>query len=122
MIVHASIDFFSIGEILMSHASNVYVCSGPEDEHAYDVIPVMPRSGKLDVPCDTCHGHGQWNQEIDLISGRSKRVICGHCEGRGWLETGDDMIAYADIILGPHGSPMWVTKYRYNICLYKPGT
>lgn len=94
------------------HRSIIHECSGPDDRHAFDVIPEMARSGKLDEKCPTCLGHGQWNREIDLVSQRSKRVICGHCNGLGWIETGDDLVAVPDIILSPRGHPMWVTKYR----------
>ncbi len=93
------------------HQSFIHTCSGPEDEHAYDVIPVCARTGNLDKQCPTCHGHGQWNGEIDLVSFRSKRVICGHCDGSGWIETGDDLVAHHDIILSPEGKPKWILRY-----------
>jgi predicted SprT family Zn-dependent metalloprotease len=94
------------------HKQFIHQCTGPEDPHAYDVIPEMIRTGNLDERCPTCHGHGQWNREIDLASQRSKREICGHCNGLGWIETGDDLVAVPDIIMSPQGYPMWITKYR----------
>lgn len=97
---------------MSKHQSLVHKCDGPNDQHAFDIIPECPRTGNLDVVCPTCKGHGQWNSEIDLISMRSKRIICGHCDGLGWIETGADLIAVPDIILSPSGYPMWITRYK----------
>jgi len=95
----------------MAHASNIVYPSGPEDDHAFDIIPLCPRNGALDAPCPTCKQHGQWNTEIDLVSFRSKRVMCYQCYGHGWIETGDDPVAYPDIIMTPEGYPKWITRY-----------
>jgi hypothetical protein len=95
----------------MKHPSKLHICSGPEDTHAFDLIPKKLCSGKLDEPCLTCNQHGQWNVEIDLVSLRSKRTICNDCSGFGWVETGDDMIEFDDIIL-VNGKPAWVKSYR----------
>jgi hypothetical protein len=58
-----------------------------------------------------CHGHGQWNAEIDLVSFRSKRTICDRCDGTGWIETGSDPVARADIVMTPEGYPQWVVAF-----------
>lgn len=95
----------------MPHASTIVTCQGPESPHAFDIVPLQPRNGTLDVPCPVCHGHGQWNAEIDLVSFRCKRTICDHCHGAGWVETDDDPVAFLDIERAPGGSPRWVTRY-----------
>ncbi len=43
-------------------------------------------------------------------SQRSKRSLCHKCDGRGWIETGDDMVPSPDIELSEDGYPMWVTR------------
>ena len=95
----------------MSHASNIVLCDGPDSPHAFDIIPLQPRNGTLDAECPVCKGRGQWNSEIDLVSFRCKRVICGRCYGAGWVETGSDPIALPDIELSPGGYPQWVVRY-----------
>ena len=60
--------------------------------------------------CPVCAGHGQWNSEVDLVSQRSRRCLCPKCDGRGWIETGDDMVPSPDIALSQDGYPMWVTR------------
>ncbi len=95
----------------MPHASNIVHCSGPDDPHALDIVPLQPRNGALDAQCPMCHGHGQWNTEIDLVSFRCKRAICPRCLGAGWVETGNDPVGYPDIELTPEGYPRWVTRY-----------
>jgi hypothetical protein len=94
----------------MPHASNTVTCSGPESPHAFDNIPLCPRNGSLDAVCPVCKGHGQWNDQIDLVSFRCSRTICDCCHGMGWIETGDDPDAVPDIVLSPEGYPMWVTQ------------
>lgn len=94
----------------MAHEQRLVTCSGPEDPHALDGIPLQPRTGELDKRCPKCRGHGQWNREIDLASHRSKRCLCDKCDGRGWIETGDDPVPSHDIALSPEGRPQWVTK------------
>lgn len=94
----------------MAHEKRIVTCSGPDDPHAFDCIPLRPRTGALDRVCPLCHGHGQWNAEFDLASLRSKRVICPKCDGRGWIETGDDLVPSDDIVLGPDGAPRWITR------------
>jgi hypothetical protein len=94
----------------MSHPSRIVTCSGPSDPHAFDGIPLQPRVGDLDALCPECAGRGQWNREIDLINQRSKRHVCGVCDGRGWIETGDDMVASHDVVMSPEGYPQWVTR------------
>ncbi len=96
----------------MAHEKRIIHCNGPHDPHALHGIPLQPCTGDLDSPCPDCSGHGQWNIEIDLISQRSKRAFCVGCGGRGWIETGDDMIASPDVELSPEGHPMWVVKHR----------
>lgn len=95
----------------MTHASNIVYCDGPDSPHAFDVISLKPRNGMLDALCPVCHGYGEWNVEIDLVSFRSKRVACDRCLGAGWIETGDDPVAFPDIQLSPEGKPAWVTNY-----------
>jgi len=95
----------------MPHASEMVYCTGPESPHAFDIIPLQPRNGTLDALCPVCEGHGQWNTEIDLVSFRCKRAICGRCYGLGWVETGDDPIGLPDIELSAEGNPKWVTRY-----------
>lgn len=94
----------------MAHSSNVIHPAGPDSPHAFDNIPLHPRNGTLDAPCPVCKGHGQWNAQIDLISFRCQRTICGHCLGSGWIETGTDPIAVTDIVLRD-GAPQWITRY-----------
>lgn len=95
----------------MPHDSRTVTCSGPHDPHAFDGIPTITRSGELDRICPRCHGHGQWNAEIDLASQRSKRCLCDKCDGRGWIETGDDLVPSPDIELASDGTPRWTTRY-----------
>ncbi|TPG13206.1 hypothetical protein [Sphingomonas oligophenolica] len=95
----------------MPHASNIVHCDGPDSPHAFDIIPLRPRNGSLDARCPICHGHGQWNTEIDLVSFRCKRAICDHCYGAGWVETGDDPIGFPDIVTTPEGYPKWIVRY-----------
>lgn len=95
----------------MPHASNTVYCAGPDSPHAFDIIPLQPRNGSLDARCPQCHGYGQWNTEIDLISFRCKRAICDRCYGAGWIETGSDPIALPDIVLTPEGYPQWTVRY-----------
>ncbi len=95
----------------MAHASKIVHCSGPDDPHALDHIPVRPRHGALDVKCPVCHGHGAWNTEIDLISHRSKRACCANCHGSGWIEIGDDPVALHQITMSEEGYPKWGTRH-----------
>lgn len=95
----------------MSHPSRIVTCSGPHDPHALDGIPVQPRTGDLDRACPVCLGHGQWNREFDLVSQRSKRCLCGKCDGRGWIETGDDPVPSPDIERSADGQPRWFVRY-----------
>jgi hypothetical protein len=95
----------------MAHASNIVHPSGPDEPHAFDIIPLKPRNGSLDAECPVCHGHGEWNSEIDLVSFRCKRAICERCLGAGWVETGRDPVGVPDIELSPKGTPEWVTRY-----------
>jgi hypothetical protein len=95
----------------MPHASDIVYPSGPDSQHAFDNVPLQPRNGTLDAPCPLCKGHGQWNSEIDLVSFRCQRVICDHCLGEGWIETGVDPIAIFDIVMTPEGNPKWITRY-----------
>ncbi|MDY7523282.1 hypothetical protein [Sphingomonas sp. 10B4] len=94
----------------MPHASQIVECTGPESPHAFDIIPLQPRNGALDAACPVCKGHGQWNLEIDLVSFRSKRAICNHCQGAGWVETGDDPHGVPDIERDAAGHPRWYTR------------
>ena len=95
----------------MPHASTMVYPAGPDSPHAFDNVPLHPRNGTLDARCPLCRGHGQWNAEIDLVSFRCKRTICGVCLGSGWIETGTDPIAISDIVRGERGEPRWVTRY-----------
>jgi hypothetical protein len=94
----------------MKHASIIVTCEGPDAPHAFDVIPEAVRKGNLDEKCPTCKGHGQWNRELDLVSLRSKRAICDHCGGAGWIETGNDPVLYPDIVMTPEGYPKWILR------------
>lgn len=94
----------------MAHETRIVTCATPLDPHAFDGIPMRHRTGDLDKPCPVCSGHGQWNVEYDLASQRSKRHICEKCEGRGWIETGDDLVPSHDIEMAPEGYPRWVTR------------
>jgi len=94
----------------VAHETRIVQCAGPLDPHATDGIPLCPRRGELDEMCDVCGGRGQWNREIDLVSHRSKRTVCPRCEGRGWIETGDDLIRTDDIELSREGRPQWVVR------------
>jgi DnaJ-class molecular chaperone len=94
----------------MAHEKRIVTCTSAADPHALHGIPVQPRRGDLDALCPTCAGHGQWNTEIDLASQRCKRAYCGTCDGNGWVETGDDMLASHDIVMSEDGYPMWVTR------------
>ena len=95
----------------MAHPSKIVTCSGPGDPHALDGISLQPRSGALGRACPPCAGHGQWNAEYDLASQRSKRCLCPKCDGRGWIETGDDPVPAPDVTLSEQGRPQWVTRY-----------
>ena len=95
----------------VAHASHVVHCDGPDDPHAFDLVPLQPRNGTLDAMCPICAGHGQWNAEIDLVSFRCKRAICGHCYGAGWVETGEDPVGVPDVVMAPDGHPKWVTRF-----------
>lgn len=94
----------------MPHASTIVHCAGPDDPHAFDIIPLQPRNGTLDARCPICKGYGQWNTEIDLVSFRCKRAVCDHCHGAGWVETGEDPVSLPDIVLAPEGYPKWITR------------
>lgn len=94
----------------MAHESRIVTCTGPADAHAFDGIPLQPRSGDLDRACPLCLGHGEWNAELDLASQRSRRCLCPKCDGRGWIETGDDLVPSPDIERGADGEPRWVTR------------
>jgi hypothetical protein len=94
----------------VSHEKRIVHCSGPDAPHAFDGISVHPRHGALDARCPRCAGFGQWNTEIDLASHRSKRHTCEKCDGRGWIETGDDLVPSHDIEMSADGYPMWVTR------------
>ncbi|WP_242182478.1 hypothetical protein [Sphingomonas sp. CARO-RG-8B-R24-01] len=94
----------------MPHASDIVYCDGPDSPHAFDIIPLQQRNGMLDAHCPICHGYGQWNTEIDLVSFRCKRAICDHCHGAGWVETGNDPIEVPDIVLAPEGYPKWIMR------------
>lgn len=95
----------------MSHASRIVHCSGPHDPHALDGISLRNRTGELDKICPLCGGYGQWNSQIDLASQRSMRVCCPKCEGRGWIETGDDPVPSNEIVMSPDGHPVWSVRY-----------
>ena len=95
----------------MPHASNIIVCDGPDSPHAFDIIPLQPRNGTLDAECPVCKGYGQWNSEIDLVSFRCKRAICGRCHGAGWIETGTDPLGLPDIVLNAEGHPQWIVRH-----------
>lgn len=94
----------------MAHPSNIVHCTGPADPHALHGISMRPRTGDLDARCPHCGGYGQWNTQIDLVSQRCIRHACEKCDGRGWIETGDDMVPSHDIALSPDGQPMWVVR------------
>jgi hypothetical protein len=94
----------------VSHEKRIVICTGPDAPHALDGISVLPRHGDLDARCPLCAGYGQWNREIDLVSQRSKRHVCEKCDGRGWIETGDDLVPSNDIIMSAEGYPIWVTR------------
>jgi len=94
----------------MAHEQRIVTCTGPHDPHALDGIAARPRTGLLDMRCPLCAGHGQWNREIDLASLRSKRHICPKCDGRGWIETGDDLVPSPDITLSADGHAQWVVR------------
>jgi len=95
----------------MPHEERIVTCSAPGDPHALDGIPVQPRTGDLDRQCPKCLGRGQWNSEIDLVSQRSKRCVCDKCDGRGWIETGDDPVPSDDIAKSPDGYPQWMVRF-----------
>jgi hypothetical protein len=94
----------------VSHETRIVHCSGPLDLHAFQGISVLPRDGDLDALCPLCAGHGQWNDEIDLTSQRSRRHVCETCDGRGWIETGDDLVSAHDVVMSVEGYPQWVTR------------
>lgn len=95
----------------MPHASTIVRPDGPDAAHAFDEVPVKPRTGTLDARCPVCRGHGEWNCELDLVSFRCTRAVCDRCMGAGWVETGHDPVGFPDIEAGPDGLPRWVTHY-----------
>ena len=94
----------------MSHEKRIVADLKPGDPHAFEGIPIIARTRDLDAPCPVCSGHGQWNNEFDLASQRSKRTICPTCQGRGWIETGSDPVASDDIVMSEGGYPDWVVR------------
>lgn len=94
----------------MSHEKRIVYCAGPGDPHAFDAIPLLPRTGNLDAACPDCLGHGQRNRQCDLARQRSIRGLCDRCEGHGWIETGEDMVPAHDIVMSPEGYPQWVLR------------
>lgn len=94
----------------MAHEKNIVHPDGPNAPHAFDMVSLKPRNGALDAHCPVCHGYGEWNCEIDLVSFRCKREPCDRCHGAGWVETGHDPISLPDIELSADGSPKWVTR------------
>lgn len=94
----------------MAHEQRIVYCTGPGDPHAFDGISRLARSGDLDAACPDCLGHGQWNRQFDLASQRSIRDLCDRCEGRGWIETGQDSVHAHDIELSADGHPQWVLR------------
>ncbi|CAN5760018.1 hypothetical protein BH11PSE6_BH11PSE6_27730 [soil metagenome] len=95
----------------MPHASMIVTCTGPDCPNAFDIVPLQPRNGTLDAVCPVCKGHGQWNNEIDLVSFRCKRTICDRCHGAGWVETGADPVVLPDIEMTAEGYPKWTTRF-----------
>ncbi|WP_010160658.1 hypothetical protein [Sphingomonas sp. PAMC 26617] len=95
----------------MAHASNIVECAGPDSPYAFENVPLQPRNGALDAKCPICHGFGQWNSQIDLVSFRCVRAICDECHGAGWVETGTDPVALPDIVMAPEGYPKWIVRY-----------
>ena len=95
----------------MPHASTIVTCNGPDCPNAFDIVPLQPRNGTLDAVCPVCKGHGQWNNEIDLVSFRCKRTICDRCHGAGWVETRDDPVVLPDIEMTAEGYPKWTTRF-----------
>lgn len=95
----------------MAHFSNLVDCAGPDAPHAFDTVPLQPRRDDLDKLCPVCHGHGQWNTQIDLASFRSTRTTCQFCHGEGWVETGQDLVGVPDIVMSPQGYAMWVIRH-----------
>ncbi len=95
----------------MAHEKRIVTCTGPGDPHCFDGIGKLTRRGELDKLCPVCSGHGEWNVEIDLVSQRAKRRFCPKCDGRGWIETGDDLVPSPDIVMSDKGYPMWTTRY-----------
>jgi hypothetical protein len=94
----------------LSHEKRIVICDGPDAPHAFDGISQQLRRGDLDARCPVCSGYGQWNREIDLSSHRSKRHACAKCDGRGWIETGDDLVPSHDIVMSADGYPAWVVR------------
>jgi hypothetical protein len=94
----------------VAHEQRIVHCSGPQEPHAFDGIPLQPRDGALDKICPLCAGHGQWNRQIDLASQRCIRHICDKCDGLGWIETGDDLVPSNDIEMTADGRPRWVVR------------
>lgn len=94
----------------MAHETRIVLCTGPQDPHALDGISRRTRTGNLDKLCPLCGGYGQWNVQIDLVSHRSIRHACPKCDGRGWIEIGEDLVPSHDIVITPEGRPQWVTR------------
>lgn len=46
------------------------------------------------------------------MSFRCKRAVCDYCKGAGWIETGNDPIGHADIVMTPNGYPKWVVAFE----------
>lgn len=78
---------------------------GPNDDHAFENLPVLHRPKFGDHQCPICHGHGAWNNQF-FAHGRVIIQECDTCNGRGWLGAHDERLRH-DIVM-KNGHPAWV--------------
>lgn len=46
------------------------------------------------------------------MSFRCKRAVYDYCTGSGWIETGNDRVGHADIVMSPNGYPHRVVAFE----------
>ncbi len=96
----------------MSHPSNIVHCTGPERPARLDRHCLRSATAPATSTCvaRSAAATASGTRQIDLVSHRSIRHACPKCDGRGWIETGDDMVPSHDIERSPQGHPVWTVR------------